>query len=97
MLKAVLVSPQFLFITPAGKPESKESIVLLDDYQLASRLSYFLWSAPPDAALAALADKGELHKPEILRAQVERLLKDCLLYTSPSPRDRQKSRMPSSA
>ena len=76
MLKAVLVSPQFLFITPAGKPESKESIVLLDDYQLASRLSYFLWSAPPDAALAALADKGELHKPEILRAQVERLLKD---------------------
>ncbi|MEC8988357.1 MAG: DUF1592 domain-containing protein, partial [Verrucomicrobiota bacterium] len=76
MLKAVLVSPQFLFITPAGKPESKESIVLLDDYQLASRLSYFLWSAPPDAALASLADKGELHKPEILRAQVERLLKD---------------------
>ena len=76
MLKAVLVSPQFLFITPAGKPESKESIVLLDDHQLASRLSYFLWSAPPDAALAALADKGELHKPEILRAQVERLLKD---------------------
>jgi len=76
MLKAVLVSPQFLFITPAGKPESKESIVLLDDYQLASRLSYFLWSAPPDAALDALADKGELHKPEILRAQVERLLKD---------------------
>ena len=76
MLKAVLVSPQFLFITPAGKPESKESIVLLDDYQLASRLSYFLWSAPPDAALDDLADKGELHKPKILRAQVERLLKD---------------------
>ena len=76
MLKAVLVSPQFLFITPAAVPKSKESIVLLDDYQLASRLSYFLWSAPPDTALAALANKGKLHQPEILRGQVSRLLKD---------------------
>ena len=76
MLKAVLVSPQFLFITPAGEPASKDAIVLLDDFQLASRLSYLLWSAPPDAELAALADKGELHKPEVLRTQVERLLKD---------------------
>jgi len=75
MLKAVLVSPQFLFITPAKKTESGESIVLLDDHQLASRLSYLLWSAPPDAELSTLADKGELHKPEVLRAQVERLLK----------------------
>jgi len=76
MLKAVLVSPQFLFITPAGESESKEPIVQLDDFQLASRLSYLLWSAPPDPELAALADKSELHKPEVLRAQVERLLKD---------------------
>jgi len=76
MLKAVLVSPQFLFITPAGEPESKDAIVLLDDFQLASRLSYLLWSAPPDAELAALAEKDELHKPEVLRTQVERLLKD---------------------
>ena len=75
MLKAVLVSPQFLFITPAKKTESDEPIVLLDDHQLASRLSYLLWSAPPDAELAALADKGEMHKPEVLRTQVERLLK----------------------
>ena len=76
MLKAVLVSPQFLFITPAGEPESKDAIVLLDDFQLASRLSYLLWSAPPDTELAVLADMGELHKPEVLRTQVERLLKD---------------------
>ena len=76
MLKAVLVSPQFLFITPAGEPESKEKIVLLDDHRLASRLSYFLWSAPPDAELAALADQGKLHKPDVLKTQVERLLKD---------------------
>jgi hypothetical protein len=75
MLKAVLVSPQFLFITPAEKVETDEPIVRLDHYQLASRLSYLLWSAPPDAELSALADRGELHKPEVLRAQVERLLK----------------------
>ncbi len=76
MLKAVLVSPQFLFITPAGEPDSKEKIVLLDDHQLASRLSYLLWSAPPDAQLAALADQGKLHKPDVLKTQVKRLLKD---------------------
>ncbi len=75
MWKAVLVSPQFLFITPAAEVELKDSVVPLDDYQLASRLSYLLWSAPPDAELTALADKGELHKPEVLRAQAERLLK----------------------
>ena len=76
MLKAVLVSPQFLFITPAGEPEPKDKIVPLDDYQLASRLSYLLWSAPPDAELAALADRAELQKPGTLKKQVERLLKD---------------------
>ena len=75
MWKAVLVSPQFLFITPGNEADSKDPIVPLDDYQLASRLSYLLWSAPPDAELSALADKGELHNPEMLRAQVERLLK----------------------
>lgn len=74
MFKAALVSPQFLFITPAGEVPAGEEIVRLDDYQLASRLSYLLWSAPPDAELSALADKGELRQPEILRAQAERLL-----------------------
>ena len=76
VLKAILVSPQFLFITPAEKPESKEPITLLDSYQLASRLSYLLWSAPPDAELAALADKGELQKKAVLKSQVTRMLED---------------------
>ena len=74
MWKAVLVSPQFLFITPAEEVDSDESIVRLDDYQLASRLSYLLWSAPPDDELIALAEKGDLRKTEVLRSQVERLL-----------------------
>ena len=63
MLKAVLVSPQFLFITPSGEVQSNQDIVRLDDHQLASRLSYLLWAAPPDAELSILADNGELHKP----------------------------------
>ena len=76
VLKAILVSPQFLFITPAGEVESEEAILPLDDYQLASRLSYFLWMAPPDRELAALADEGRLNAPETLRAQVRRMLGD---------------------
>jgi hypothetical protein len=76
MFKAVLVSPQFLFITPARETESNRSIVPLDDYQLASRLSYFLWATMPDAELSALADRGTLHEPAVLRAQVKRMLED---------------------
>src|SRR5436190_8045543 len=76
MLKAVLVSPQFLFITPAMPAESGRSIVPLDDYQLASRLSYLLWATMPDAELSALADRGKLHEPVVLKAQVKRLLDD---------------------
>ena len=74
MLKAVLVSPQFLFITPGEGAISKDKIVHLGDHQLASRLSYLLWSAPPDSELSALADNGELRNPEVLRAQTDRLL-----------------------
>src|SRR5579859_2265069 len=76
MLKGVLVSPQFLFITPAMEPESGHSIVPLDDYQLASRLSYLLWATMPDAELSALADRRILHEPAVLKAQVKRLLED---------------------
>lgn len=77
MLKAVLVSPQFLFITPAaGGAESSAGIVPLDDYQLASRLSYLLWATMPDDELMALADSGKLHEPAVLKAQAKRLLDD---------------------
>ena len=65
--KAVLVSPEFLFRKePAG----------VDDFALASRLSYFLWSSMPDAALLEAAAKGSLRDPAVLRAQTERLLAD---------------------
>ncbi len=74
MLKAILVSPQFLFITPFGDVQPGDDIDRLDDHQLAARLSYLLWSAPPDAELSALADQGKLHQPGTLRSQAERLL-----------------------
>ena len=76
MLKAVLVSPQFLFITPAEKYDVEEEIVPLDDYQLASRLSYLLWATMPDDELMTLADAGKLHEPQMLKAQVKRMLED---------------------
>ena len=76
MLKAVLVSPQFLFITPAKDADAGLAIAPLDDYQLASRLSYLLWATMPDAELSALADAGQLHDRSVLLAQVKRLLAD---------------------
>jgi hypothetical protein len=74
MLKAMLVSPQFLFITPAEGFDTEAEIIPLDDYQLASRLSYMLWGTMPDDELMTLADSGKLHEPPILKAQVKRML-----------------------
>lgn len=76
MLKAVLVSPQFLYITPAKDTPPGEKIVPLDDHQLASRLSYLLWATMPDAELTRLADAGQLHQPATLAAQTQRLIRD---------------------
>ncbi len=76
VLKSILVSPQFLFITPSGTITSDAKIVPLDDYQLASRISYLLWSTTPDDELMSLADRGQLQQPEVLKSQVKRLLDD---------------------
>jgi hypothetical protein len=54
----------------------EESVQPLSDYSLASRLSYFLWSSMPDRELLARAAAGELHRPEVLKAQVRRMLHD---------------------
>jgi cytochrome c553 len=64
--RAVLSSPRFLFL--------EEHPGQLDEWALAARLSYFLWSSQPDDELRKLAASGELHKPEVLHAQVERML-----------------------
>jgi len=72
--KAALCSPHFLFLTEPTDTKAKNP--KLDDYAVASRLSYFLWSSMPDAKLIELAAKKELTKPATLRAQVERMLND---------------------
>lgn len=65
---AVLCSPGFLYL--------EEKPGALDGYSLASRLSYFLWNAAPDAELRRLAKSGALKQPAVLRAQANRLLDD---------------------
>jgi hypothetical protein len=65
---AVLCSPAFVTLEEKPGP--------LDDYALATRLAYFLWNSPPDEKLRAIAAKGELRQPEVLRTQTERLLAD---------------------
>ena len=72
-LSVILASPGFLYLNePAGDQAQRK----LTDRELAVRLSYFLWSSPPDAQLLDLADNNALHKPEILRQQVDRMIAD---------------------
>jgi hypothetical protein len=73
-LASILLSPNFCYRLdlPAAGAETRP----LDDYALASRLSYFLWASMPDEGLLAHAAAGNLHKPEELTAQVRRMLKD---------------------
>ena len=76
-LAYILVSPQFLFRVeqdPAGAAPG--SIYRIGDLELASRLSFFLWSSLPDDELIDVAAAGKLHDPEVLRGQVERMLAD---------------------
>ncbi len=72
-LTGVLISPQFLF--RAEPVSSTPQPRLLDDYSLATRLSYFLWSSTPDSLLMALAEQGKLNDPDILKGQIARMLR----------------------
>jgi Protein of unknown function (DUF1592)/Protein of unknown function (DUF1588)/Protein of unknown function (DUF1595)/Protein of unknown function (DUF1587)/Protein of unknown function (DUF1585) len=76
VIQAVLQSPQFLYHLELGMPAAGDDVVALDHYELASRLSYFLWDSMPDDALLQAAGDGELDTPEALRAQAERMLGD---------------------
>ncbi len=73
-IQRVLSAPGFLFLEePSGaqlKPRQ------LNDYEFASRLSYFIWSTMPDDELFALAAKGKLNDPAIVKSQVQRMLSD---------------------
>lgn len=73
-LTQVLVSADFLYLVERKHPSGKRET--LSPHELASRLSYFLWSSKPDEKLFGLADQGKIAAPQILRAEVQRLLKD---------------------
>src|SRR6185437_4576736 len=73
-LVTVLLSPHFCYRFDLAAEGT--AIRPLSDYALASRLSYFLWSSMPDAELLAHAAAGDLHQPEVLKAQSRRMLRD---------------------
>jgi Protein of unknown function (DUF1592)/Protein of unknown function (DUF1588)/Protein of unknown function (DUF1595)/Protein of unknown function (DUF1585) len=76
-LEAMLVSPHFLFrIERDPDPTDAVKVHRVGDVELASRLSYFLWSSMPDDELLRLAEESKLHDPAILDAQVKRMLGD---------------------
>lgn len=71
---SVLVSPHFLYIVENRAPNADSQRVT--EFELASRLSYFLWSSKPDEQLFDLAGKASLHEPELLEHEVRRMLAD---------------------
>ena len=86
-VSSVLVNPNFLFRIEAEKEASKQragnakgdkagEAFFVSDFELATRLSYFLWSSLPDQELFDLAEKGSLRKDDVLAAQVKRMLAD---------------------
>jgi mono/diheme cytochrome c family protein len=76
-IQAMLVSPNFLFrIEHDPDPEDPSQVHPVSEIELASRLSYFLWSSMPDDALLGLAEAGRLREPGVLEQQVGRMLAD---------------------
>lgn len=74
-LSQMLVAPEFLFRAETSEPDpAKPGAQRLDAYSMASRLSFFLWDSAPDTELLAAAEAGQLHTPEGLRRQAERML-----------------------
>ena len=75
MLTAILISPQFLIRLENNRADTDEPYPV-DEYELATRLSFFIWSRPPDQKLLDQAASGRLSKPSVLEAQTRRMLAD---------------------
>lgn len=75
-VQAALVSPHFLFRIEGDPEEEPDQVVRVSNHELASRLSYFLWSSMPDRELLRLAGEGRLHEEQVLEEQVRRMLAD---------------------
>lgn len=75
-LQVILISPSFLMRSERDRQSVPDQPFRVSDYELASRLSYFLWASMPDQELFRLAADGSLSQPGVLRDQVARMLKD---------------------
>ena len=81
-MSAILVNPHFLLrIESSSRDDNSvgnetKGLIPLTDLELASRLSFFLWSSIPDEELLSIAERGRLHEPEVLTEQVNRMLRD---------------------
>ncbi len=76
-LQAILVSPHFLFkVEQPATPDASGKYPTLTQYELATRISYFLWSSMPDDELLLLAHQGKLRDPKVLRGKVGRMMQD---------------------
>ena len=76
-LERLLISPDFLFRVERDPVDAEpDTVYALNDLEMASRLSYFLWSSGPDAILLDLAEQGRLNDPEVLAGQARRMLAD---------------------
>lgn len=73
---AALASPQFFYLYDQSADEDAPNNTGIDDFSLASRLSFFLWGSIPDQPLLDLAAAGKLHEPDVLTEQVSRMLHD---------------------
>lgn len=84
-MTGVLASKNFFYIVEGSQSETRDQI---NDWELASRLSFFLWSSMPDEELFAAARDGTLHEPEVLRAQLNRMMGNAKIsrFTDSFPR-----------
>ncbi len=76
VLATALATPEFLYLTQKIDPRSADTRTPISDWELASRLSIFLWSSIPDDELLDVAAQGNLREPGVLKAQVKRMLAD---------------------
>jgi len=75
-VEAVLISPDFLLRVESDPPSKSDAGHRISGVELASRLSFFLWSSVPDDELLGLAEKGSLADPQVIKQQVQRMLDD---------------------
>ncbi len=73
-LASLLASPHYIYLIEVGEPAPGSSLWRYTAYEMASRLSYFLWNSVPDEQLLSAAERGELNSPDGIRTQAERML-----------------------